>query len=521
MNRLARALALAAVLAGSLTACPERRESLQPPAKKPPQAALAPAPQGGPDVLTVPRPEGPEFFGLYLLGKKAGWTRLDFLRELRRGQAVFVVRSETALSATVGGKTVERRVVEERVYEARPAGPLLEFSGEWSGDGGERKVSGTCAAAICQVTETSAGGTQKRTLEGVAETADQADAVRLAAARKASTRGRQLDLEKLRVKDVETSYLRRDRIAGAGVETPVAVVAEAEVGDRMAVEYRIADDGRLLEMRLGEALVARPEPEAAAKKLDRIDLFALARVQVPSPLPRDVPAAITYRLAGLPKAFQVPDARQRFEAAPNGEVLLTVSARVPAAADPAKDTPLARARLGADPDDLAPGPQADSDAPAVKALAKDVVGDAKTAYAAALRLSDHVFRTLEKAYGASHDRASDVLRAGRGDCTEHSVLLVALARAAGIPARGVHGLVYARYDDKVDALYWHAWVEVRSAGEWIALDPTFGQPVADATHVALGRATQVDAVGLLGALQVKSVEINPPGLRPASKEKKP
>jgi hypothetical protein len=54
-------------------------------------------------------------------------------------------------------------------------------------------------------------------------------------------------------------------------------------------------------------------------------------------------------------------------------------------------------------------------------------------------------------------------------------------------------------------------VEVRSAGEWIPVDPTFGQPVADATHIALGRGAQVDAVGLLGALKVKSVEVARPG----------
>ncbi len=247
------------------------------------------------------------------------------------------------------------------------------------------------------------------------------------------------------------------------------------------------------------------------KKLDKLDLFELARVQVPSPLPRDVPATVKYRLSGLPASFQVADGRQRYERVPGGgesDVVLTVSAKVPAAADPSKDTPLARARAGVDPDELASGPQADADDPGIQALARQVVGDAKTAYAAALRLSDHVFHRLEKAYGASHDRASDVLRAGKGDCTEHSVLMVALARAAGIPARGVHGLVYARYDDKVDALYWHAWVEVRSGGEWIAVDPTFGQAVADATHIALGRGTQVDAVGLLGALKVKSVDVS-------------
>jgi transglutaminase-like putative cysteine protease len=85
--------------------------------------------------------------------------------------------------------------------------------------------------------------------------------------------------------------------------------------------------------------------------------------------------------------------------------------------------------------------------------------------------------------------------------------MVALARAVGIPARQVYGLVYARYADGADALYWHAWAEVRSAGEWIAIDPIFGQPVADATHVALGRGAQEDAVGLLGALEVKGVEV--------------
>lgn len=461
-------------------------------------------------MLTVPRPDGPEFFGLYLVGKKAGWSRMQFTRELRHGRAVVVSRNETVLKATVGGKTVERSVDEERVYEARPTGPLIAFRGEWRGDGGNRTVQGTCAAAVCKYDETTASGVQHKTIDGVAETAEQGDAVRLVAARKATLRARELDLEKMRVREVETAYVQRDQLAGAGVETPVAVVSQAEQGDRLAVEFRVADDGRLLEMRLGEALVARPEAEATAKKLDRVDLFAMARVAVPQSLPRDVPATISYRMTGLPPAFQVPDARQKYAAAADGSVVVTVSARTPLAADPRKDTPLARARDDADPDDLAVTPQADFDDPAIKRLAHEAAGDAKTTYAAALRLSDNVYHRLNKEYGVSNDRASDVLRVGKGDCTEHAILLIAMARALGIPARGAHGLVYARYEDGQDALYWHAWVEVRSAGEWIAIDPTFGQPVADATHIALGRGTQVDAVGLLGALAVKSVTVSRP-----------
>jgi transglutaminase-like putative cysteine protease len=320
-------------------------------------------------------------------------------------------------------------------------------------------------------------------------------------------RGPQLDLEKLRVRDLEQRFVGRERVAGAGVESEVSVVSEAEVGDRLATEYRVADDGRVVEIRIGGSIVARPESAESARRLEAIDLFAMSRVPLPSPLPRTVPATVTYRLAGLPRSFRRPDLRQGFADGPGGSTLLTVRARLPAAVDPARDTP--RSTPSPDPELVEASPTVDSDAPAVATLARDTAGDVKGRYAAALRLSELVNRRLEKAYGASNDRASDVLVAGKGDCTEHSVLLVALARALEIPSRQVHGLVYARYADGKDALYWHAWVEVLSAGEWIPIDPTFGQPVADATHVALGTGTQVDTIGLLGALRVESVEVKP------------
>jgi transglutaminase-like putative cysteine protease len=195
-----------------------------------------------------------------------------------------------------------------------------------------------------------------------------------------------------------------------------------------------------------------------------------------------------------------------------------VTARLPAAHDPARDGPRAAGVPRGQEDLLGPTPEIDSDAPAIRALAAEVAGDAGGAYAAARRLNQHVHRRLQKTFGQSRDRASEVLTAGQGDCTEHALLLVALARAAGIPARLVHGLVYARYGDQADALYWHAWAEVRSAGEWIAMDPTFGQDLADATHLALGRGTQVDTVGLLGALEVVAAAPVPIARQPLPRE---
>jgi len=509
--------AIVPALSALLLACPEQRAEPRG-EQHPPQATLSAGVGAVPDVLTLRRPGGAEWFGIYLAGKKAGWMQTSVERQIRDGREVVVGRSQQFLKVRVGGNEVERGQVEERIYEARPGGRLLSFDAQFHGDGGEREVSGTCARDKCAVRIRTPGEPdEQRTVEGVTETVEQVDPARLAAARRLTVRGRQLDTMKVRVAEREDVYQGRDRVAGGGVQEEVSVVEESEVGDRMAMEIRIADDGRIVEFSQGKAISLRPESETQAKSLDSVDLLALGRVVLPRPIPRDIPESVLYRVSGLPQSFWKNDGRQKFEKGPGGTVLLTVTVRPPAAADPARDTPLSRAAEGADREDVDPTVEADGDAPAVAALAREVAGGAPGAYAAAKKLSDHVYRLLEKAYGASHDRASEVLEVKKGDCTEHAILTVALARALRIPARTVHGLVYARYADGQDALYWHAWVEVKSAGEWIALDPTFGQAVADASHIALGGGNRVDTVGLLGGLAISDVEVKEPAARPGPK----
>ncbi len=67
----------------------------------------------------------------------------------------------------------------------------------------------------------------------------------------------------------------------------------------------------------------------------------------------------------------------------------------------------------------------------------------------------------------------------RGDCNEHTILTVALARAAGLPARICAGIVYLN-----GSFGYHAWPMIW-AGEWVAMDPTFSQYIADGTHIIL------------------------------------
>jgi transglutaminase-like putative cysteine protease len=80
--------------------------------------------------------------------------------------------------------------------------------------------------------------------------------------------------------------------------------------------------------------------------------------------------------------------------------------------------------------------------------------------------------------------ASVVLSRGSGDCSEMSLLFVALARAVHVPARRVVGLA-ATYVGGEPAFGLHAWAEVALDGRWQPVDPTWNEPIADATHVPL------------------------------------
>ncbi len=78
--------------------------------------------------------------------------------------------------------------------------------------------------------------------------------------------------------------------------------------------------------------------------------------------------------------------------------------------------------------------------------------------------------------------ALDVLETGKAECQGHALLYAALARSAGIPTRVVNGIVYV---PEFEGFLYHSWNESYIDGHWVAVDPTFGQVPADATHVKL------------------------------------
>lgn len=99
--------------------------------------------------------------------------------------------------------------------------------------------------------------------------------------------------------------------------------------------------------------------------------------------------------------------------------------------------------------------------------------------------------------------ALDVLETMEGDCGEHSILFAAIARASKIPCDIVVGLVYTG-----DGFYYHAWNKVW-VGRWVEVDPTFNQPIADATHIGLaegGLEEQAKIMELVDKIKITVLE---------------
>ena len=101
-------------------------------------------------------------------GASRGGARARAPRRPRRARRP---QRDATVRATVGGKPSS--AARRRSASTRRATQAARRVAVWSGDGGERTVSGTCARAVA--TGGGAAGRQERRIEGVTETAELAD----------------------------------------------------------------------------------------------------------------------------------------------------------------------------------------------------------------------------------------------------------------------------------------------------------------------------------------------------------
>lgn len=150
---------------------------------------------------------------------------------------------------------------------------------------------------------------------------------------------------------------------------------------------------------------------------------------------------------------------------------------------------------------LKPSALIQSTDPQIRAQLEKIIKPDDSAKQKAQKIITWVYRTLEKKPALSVPNALEVLKNKTGDCNEHTILAVALLRAAGIPAQSEAGLVYLR-----GRFYYHAWCALY-LDKWITADAVFNQFPADVTHIRLVRGESAEQLGIMGVIGKIRLEV--------------
>ena len=232
------------------------------------------------------------------------------------------------------------------------------------------------------------------------------------------------------------------------------------------------------------------------------DVLASTLVSAPRPLgTRQLGSPLSYRLRlkhGQGASLgQAPG--QQLRALPaKGEFALQVD-------------PRGEARQPPQAEDLAANRWLQSDAPDVVALAREAARGARGTKAQVEQLERFVRSYISnKSLRIGYASASEIVQGREGDCTEHAVLLAALVRALGVPARVATGIAYAPdYVGRRDVFVPHAWVFAWVDGAWRGYDAALAR--YDAGHIAftVGDGDPFRFYGgieLLGGVEILAVE---------------
>lgn len=434
------------------------------------------------------------WFGVYMLGKKVGHAQM---RSAATDEGLSN-RTRVVMKVQAPGATVEMQLEEERVYQREAPWGLVRstFVQNASGledkrklvvDGGkmtlERWLNGTAKKPR------SLEPTKENLRAALATMPSNFDRVKVGDAVRVTMwnwEAEQDDEVSVAVKSIEEAL-------HSGVKTKVATLDTRYERLGLTLTSRVTAEGVPLELSMGSALRLKLEEKSVAQSgLVGLDIIG-AGVDVDRKLgpPRDIKEL---KLAlEVPKGYRPPSAPNQIVEAGEGERLVVTLKSAPGAEVSAEDRQKA----------LALEATIDHDAESIVAKAKALTEGAKDDRDKAHRIARFVHEALDKELATHLPSASTVLDKKVGDCTEHSWLFVALARAAGLPARPVYGVAYV--GDGHQKFGYHAWVEVALDGRWEMMDPTWGELVADATHLRLSGELS-DVASVMGGMKITVLE---------------
>lgn len=306
----------------------------------------------------------------------------------------------------------------------------------------------------------------------------------------------------LAVEEIKIKALRRENLNITGREYDAFVLSNITPMGEMTVWQEVGGDVVRVDAMMGISMRRETREQAMGGIAGTTEDFAVrTRVTADKPIasPRTLKSLdVILTTLDDPKML-ITDSRQKMTKVKGrpGSVRVRIAANK---FDGRKSARLPLKKSGLDAY-LAATPYVDCDSPDVRAKAEEIIGDAKTAYAACTRMRQWIYKncTFKTDIGITRS-ASDVLKSRVGVCRDYATLFAGLARASGIPAKVVSGVLYAR-----DGFYYHAWVECWT-GQWVPFDATLPMDFVDATHIKLaeGDATTMFSLAkVIGSLNAE------------------
>ena len=229
-------------------------------------------------------------------------------------------------------------------------------------------------------------------------------------------------------------------------------------------------------------VTTKTDKETALGGIEEVDVVLKTRIlpsgKLPIPKAKHLEAEVKLSTGNIAEVV-MSTPRQKLEA--NAAYAGKLSIQVPSiVAEDCPNLPI----QNAEGEFLTASAYIQADHPDIQAKTEEILENEVNSWRAAEKLCRWVYAAInDKKMSGGFASSLTALQSLSGDCTEHTVLFIALARAAGIPARICSGIVFAK-----DAFYYHFWPEVY-VGQWVQMDPTLDQIIADANHIQLGGST--------------------------------
>ena len=470
----------------------------------PPVVAQAPPQEPTPSGLEkkVEPWLGRQALGVYMLGKKVGFVIAEVKVVSFEGKPAFHLAVESELQIKMFGEVAKMKTVQETWNSLEGRGALLQVREMSIEDGTKTEnILRQGDAGWEVVTRT---GDREEVREVDPPRASLEDDIKIdawLAAGPEKGEKHELWMTDLGKKDINAreslQFIRSEEHVQSGVTGTVHVVKMKM--DGLSGTVKLLNQKVFLEAEVGRVMRMVAEEEAIARRMDvkAIDLTADFSVALDEDLGDD-PAqleSLTAEISGLGD-MEFPDShRQRIEKREGKPDLVHLK----------RDYQVEEGKPLSDEERkpwVEKQPGIESDHPRIRAQAEKIIGGETDPIKMAARLQNWTFNHLETTMAKNSNSALTILDQKAGDCTEHARLFVALARAAGLPAREVGGLMYIHEGKPMFG--WHAWAEIHDGRQWVSIDPAWDQVFVDATHLKLSSGTDdYSWVGTIGALKLR------------------